>query len=699
MASKVFDIILSAKDKMSGTIRSAGNSLDKFTNKIQEANRKMKSMNSLGKDFAQGMVKVGDKIAAVGRTMTAAITLPVVAGLGVATKSFIDFEDELLSVQETTGFSGDALKYFGQNILNLSKTLPITANELLKISTEAGRIIELRDPVALQRFTETIAKFTKVSGMAGDQAVNSLSKILKLAGEPIDDVNKLASAMVSLADNFNTTESKITETTFALSKVLSSRFGVASKDVVALSAVMGNLGIDAGRGSAQILKSFDKLGASIRAGKGDELNELVRVTGMDLKELKTRFDKDAFGVFKQLLAGLGRAKAGGEDLGKIFEKLKLGQGKTSAELSKLVDGYWDLVKAQDIAQTQFKTATALQDEYNVKAKSLGNRLEVIKNKFKAFGVELGMRLAPIIEQKVIPAFEKMFKWIEKNPELTDTILKFGLLAAAIGPVLIAVGSLISSIGSLALSFIAVKTFLATFGLTIGVAAIAMAKFIAVAALVAGAAYLIYKNWQPIKTLFLNFWDGPFARWMTGRMIIDAIIERAPQIKAAWQSVKAFFISLWDSPIGKLLRFTASLNPLIALASKITASWEPLKKLMVSIWDDAKAALSSFLSYALTGLGELADKMFFGDKFKFFSAPSGGSQSSPQVFGWGQNKQASMSTSNLGPDRQFAMNNVQSKVETNNAHVVVDFKNMPKGTAVTPTKNEGAMDINLGYASA
>lgn len=673
MASKKLDIILAAKDKMSATLTRASAGLSRFSDKIQTLNKKMKAsqLNAMG----QSMVKAGQKISSVGRTMTAAFTLPVVGGLTYAIKTFADFEEQLLSVQETTDISGEALKKLGLDIMKMGKTMPITTEEMLKITAAAGQM-GIKTPDALLKVTEVVAKFARVADMSGDQAISTLSKILKLSNEPIDDIEKLSSSIVALGDNFAANEGKITDGAFGLSKMIASRFNISSKSILALSGTMSGLGIDARSGSMAVMKSLDKIDAIIKEGKGDGLKELMRITGMSLNDLKQGFQKDSFSIFKQFIAGLSSAKIRGEDFNKSLEKIGVKGGKVATELSKLTSGYWELVKGVDIVNSQYANATALNEEFAIKADSLKGKIEKLRNKFDFFAKTLAVKLMPTIEKKVIPALERMFDWFDKNPELTETIMKFVGLAAVLGPVVIGIGAIVSSFGYMAIGLSAIT--------------LPMIKFAALAALLITVGVAIYQNWKPIKEFFLKFWDGPFARWMTGRTLLDWFISAAGYLKSAWGPTKDFLTKMWNSPIGKLLRFSASLNPLIALANLMMSAWRPISDLLVGMWDKAKTAMWSFFESAKAKAGEIADSFLFGGGYKFFSAPTATQSTGPQ---------ASISTPKLGADRQFAVNNVQKSVQTNNAKVVVDFKNLPKGTSVLPMKNEGALDLNLGYSNS
>jgi hypothetical protein len=101
----------------------------------------------------------------------------------------------------------------------------------------------------------------------------------------------------------------------------------------------------------------------------------------------------------------------------------------------------------------------------------------------------------------------LFSWISK---LNPTVIKIGLgiaaFAAVVGPLILALGMLAASISSMITLFSGIAAIMA--GAKIGLLGLTLlfAKFIAIATLVAGAAYLIYKNWEPIKQFFSDLAD-------------------------------------------------------------------------------------------------------------------------------------------------------------------------------------------------
>lgn len=703
--SKAIDVILGLKDQMSAGLNRANANLNKFSNKISEVNKKMIRASGWGKNFGKGLVAAGDKMQAFGRRMSTMVTLPVIGGLTLATKHFADFQDALLSVQETTDISGGALEGLGDSIHEMSKRLPLTAEELLKITAEVGQL-GVRAPQDLLKVTEVMAKFGRVSGMSGEKAATTLTRILTLANEPIQDIEKLASAFVALGDTTKANEEKIAGATFAMSKAIGSAFNVSSDKLAALGATFAELGFEGMQGATSVSNGFKTIDKIIREGKSDQIREMLRLTGLSFEELKTQFKTDSFSVFEKFIEGLNLAQEQGENMGDSLTKVGLKSEKVQSKIKALANNFDKLKKNLSTTDKEYKNAIALNEEFAIKMQGLNAKFALIRNRFADFGDKIAKVVVPIIENELLPAIDKMFAYFDKNPELAKTIVKFGLLAAALGPVVYIVGTFLSGLGSVIIAVSSLSTLLGSLGIGFGAAAIIMLKFVAIAVAIGAVAYGIYKNWEPIKDFFLRFWDGPLARWMTGRTLLDWLQAAPKKIMSAWAFLKPYLIAFWDSPFMKIMKFSSGITLIMALAGKVRAAWEPLKPLLVSIWDASKAAFNSMLSAIMAGLTAIGDMIKKASNWLLFGSSAGAAASGTAAAttgggggGQGGGGGVAMTTPQLGADRQFASNNVQKTVTENNAKVTVDFKNMPKGTSVTPNSNGGNLDLNLGYATA
>lgn len=181
------------------------------------------------------------------------------------------------------------------------------------------------------------------------------------------------------------------------------------------------------------------------------------------------------------------------------------------------------------------------------------------------------------------------------------------------------------------------------------------------ALIAGAVYLIYKNWDAISAWFSGLWDG----------------------------IKAIFTKAWG-----WFAETMSWHPL----ALIVKNWEPIKEYFTGLWGWISNLFSEQIDKLTGWLKDLDPTKHISGAFEwgkslFTSEPAsdasqqGGGLAS--LFGLG---------SPAGVAPMVAAGMGQQQTNTNNAKVEVDFKNVPRGVEVKPGSNNSApLDLSMGYA--
>ena len=74
--------------------------------------------------YKDSIRNVGSTMRSVGSTSMLYMTMPAVAGMGIAIKSSVDWEQALAGVAKTTNMSGSELNKMGNEITKMSNTMP-----------------------------------------------------------------------------------------------------------------------------------------------------------------------------------------------------------------------------------------------------------------------------------------------------------------------------------------------------------------------------------------------------------------------------------------------------------------------------------------------------------------------------------------------------------------------------------------------
>ena len=317
-------------------------------------------------DMARRAGPAGEALAALGpKGIAAGAAIAVVsAGLAKSTSLAIDFQTGLINVGKTTDLEGRNLERLGDQIGALSVELGESSDELLRTAQAAGQLgVKGVDNIVL--FTETITKLGSSSDLAGEQAASTLARLLTITGENVDQVDRLASVIVRLGNNFATTESEIASTATRIAGATAA-FDVSSAQAAAFGTAINQIGEQSEAGATQIGKAFRAIASAVDGG-GDELREFATLMNISTDELVTLFREDAVGAVVAFIDALGDIPA--EQLSGRLDELGLAGERGNRVFGNFAQNSDLLRDALRAANEEVEKATALEQEFGRQLKA------------------------------------------------------------------------------------------------------------------------------------------------------------------------------------------------------------------------------------------------------------------------------------------------------------------------------------------
>ena len=159
----------------------------------------------------------------------------------------IQLESEMANVRKTTGFTREETDNLRMSMIELSKTLPMSAKELAQIAAVAGQLgIGEQGVKAVENFTNVVAMMTIATEMSAEVAAKNLAKISQAFDIPISNVNNLGSVINELS---NTTAATSTEIVASMLRVgaAGANLGITAEFAAALGATLVDAGMRAER--------------------------------------------------------------------------------------------------------------------------------------------------------------------------------------------------------------------------------------------------------------------------------------------------------------------------------------------------------------------------------------------------------------------------------------------------------------------
>ena len=320
---------------------------------------------ALGKDDVT--IKVGLKTknydAGIKRLRYASVAAFAAVGAGAvyAVKKFQEFEQGLAGVQKVADFSGKGLRAFKSDIDELSKTIPISKNQLYE-TAEAAAVLGIRGRKNLVKFAETMGRMGVATDLAGADAAKSIARIIQLSDEAPDSIDRFGSAIVGLGNKFKASESEILHNATRI-RQSTAAYDIASKDILAIATATKEAGLRAELSGSVIGRVFREMDNAIAEG-GKSLEALQKIMGMTGQEIEKVFKDSPAKAFQIFVDGLKKTKRPTAESARLLGEMGLrGQGVMQV-LPSLAKNSHRLAEAMKVANVEYEKNTSLLKESN-----------------------------------------------------------------------------------------------------------------------------------------------------------------------------------------------------------------------------------------------------------------------------------------------------------------------------------------------
>ena len=325
--------------------------------------------------------------------------------------------------------------------------------------------------------------------------------------------------------------------------------GLSVEETTAALAAFSNAGLsgsDAGTSFKQMLIALNP--------KSDEAAELMGQLGLDFFDAQGNM-KPLTGIASELQAGFKGLST--EERNAAMQTIFGSDASRAANILRKegVKGITDLIDKTSEQGAAQKMADAAM-------KGTAGALEQLKGSLETAALAVGEALAPVV-QDLAGKIRGLADWFTNlNPSMQQTIVKIGLAAAAVGPLLFVFGKLgqglgviISLVTSAPAKWLAMKA--AMVAVKVATAAWTAAQWLLNAALNANPIGLIIIAIAALAAAIIWLWNNNedfrnfvIAAWEKIREVVSAVVDWfkanvAPVLAAIWEKVSAALSVLWD----------------------------------------------------------------------------------------------------------------------------------------------------------
>lgn len=506
----------------------------------------------------------------------------MVAPLVAATKAAVDFESAMADVKKVVDFdTPEQFKAMGEDVLALSKRLPMAAKDIAAIVAAGGQAGF--DKGELGKFAEDAVKMGVAFDQSASQAGEMMAKWRTAFKMGQDQVVALADQINYLGNTGPASAAKISDIVTRIGP-LGEVAGLTAGQIAAMGATLAGMGVQEEIAATGMKNFMLTMTAGNAATK--EQKETFKALRLDAKQLAEGMQKDAQGTMLRVLTAVGKVDKAKQaaTLDGLFGRESIGAIAPLLTNMELLRG--NLKKVGEA--TQF--AGSMQKEYESRAATTANGLQLMQNRVTGLGIAVGNILLPPLNQFlgfVGPLVDGMASFASANPGLVQ-----GFLGAAAG-------------------LLALK--LAVLGVTTGIRVLMAVTSLspiglAVRAIALAAGFLI-ANWSTVAPYFSRVWEAVKGYAATAWSWIRSALSFTPLglVIANWGPLTDFFGALWGG-VTTLAR--VAWDGLKALFMNFTPlgliiqNWEPIVTWFRGMWDRIRPYIEPLVNGAQWIAGKL-----------------------------------------------------------------------------------------------
>ena len=485
------DISQQQYDALQREIVETENELKRLETEAKNANSELAKIGEAG----QVLQNVGDKISGAGEKL-----LPVTAGvtaLGTAAvKTASDFDSAMSKVAAVSGATGDDLQALRDKAREMGSKTKFSASE----AAEAMNYMAMAGWKTNDMLSGIDGIMNLAAASGEDLATTSdiVTDALTAFGLTAQDSSHFADVLAAASSNANTNVSMLGES-FKYCAPIAGALGFSCEDTAEALGLMANAGIKSTQSGTSMRSIMTALSGEVKFCS-ESFGEMEIATTNSDGSMRSLSDilADCRVAFDQMSES-EKASAAQSLVGKNAMSGFLAlMNAAPADIEKLSGAI------ANCDGTSLQMAETMQD-------NLAGHLTILKSQLEELAISFGEILMPVIRDIITKVQGFVDKLNALDSATKQTIIKIGLMAAALGPLLIVVGKTISSIGSM-MTFISkiptmiagAKTAFSTLGAAIGGIS---APVVAVVAIIAHWLPLLCICGTPMrtsKTVFFPF---------------------------------------------------------------------------------------------------------------------------------------------------------------------------------------------------
>ncbi|ELD0535351.1 phage tail tape measure protein [Campylobacter jejuni] len=623
--------------------------------------------------------------------------------VGKSIKVGIDFESAMADVKKVTDLSeGHTLEGLKQDILDLSKKLPMTAEEIANIVAEGGKL-GLASKEALE-FGKTATAMGVAFEMSANEAGEAIGGLMANLQTDVKGIKDLGDSINYLADKGSSDAKNIVNIVSRIGG-MGNLIGLQRENMAALAATLDEAKIPAEVAGTAISSMFTKLStADTLTAKAEEAFSQLGLSGEFMKKALNRNSQEAINILLSRIKTLDKESQIG-----VITNIFGNDSGTIRAMATLVNGYDRYQELLKMTNSEEKKGSMDKELIN-KCETTASILKILGNNISALAIKFSDALLPVVKL-VASGFSFVI-------DIVDTLLsKFPVLST-----IVATATTVFLLAKPAvLAYAIAKNYLKD------------CTILLKSALIKTRIHLLaFRNSCILSNITLKAKTVTTTIYTTSLKALSFVLGGLNKVfKAVAIGIRVLSMAMMSNPIGLILGGIAIVAGLIianwdkvkswfkSFIEWLKPVWEPIYNVIKAVFDKCALVFTSFKDIIMSVASPLAEFLnsiwqgvgdffysIFGSLFDWFasklswvgdmiSSISGFIKDALDFVGLGNDEEVKISQSEQNKEKVFATNTYKDELaETKSINHTPSFNNGNINISVNGTFNIATKDGNF-----
>lgn len=406
----------------------------KFTAGFKTARTQMQTFMDDSQTLSARTIALGNSMQSMGRTMSVAVTVPLLAVGTAAVATAAKFDASMSEVQAISGATGYEFTALAEKAKQMGATTKFTASEsaqALKYMAMAGW-----DTTQMLDGLDGVMLLAAASGEELATTSDIVTDAMTAFGLEAKEAGHFSDVLAQASNRSNTSVALLGES-FKYVAPVAGALNYTIEDTATALGIMANQGIKGSMAGTSLRTMITGL-----IKPTDEAASIMELLGIRMEDTATGAALPLDDVMRQLRTSFA-------------DLTETQQAEYAATLAgqRGMAGLLAIVNTSEHDFNQLTTAMAnstgtTQEMADVMMNNLQGQLTILKSSVEGIGISFGQSMTPMVSGAV-SKIQELADWIgQLDDEQRQMIITVGLVAAAIGPVLLIGGKVVTMFGTI-----------------------------------------------------------------------------------------------------------------------------------------------------------------------------------------------------------------------------------------------------------